>query len=173
MFTVTVLNEVLTYEVDRIVIVEPQEVNNLEITSGKDYVTLLTCTPYGVNTHRLLVRGKRIATAAPELVVRVSSDAVQIEPMVVASVIAVPLLIITFSLTIIGGSIRQKHKKKKKGMADNFDAKAGEDSGSYSKYGYNYKSHYYDSYGYGEETSEDKDESKKDKSDNKVKKEKK
>ena len=129
-FTLTVLNEVLTYEVDRIVIVEPQEVNNLEITSGKDYVTLLTCTPYGVNTHRLLVRGKRIATAAPELVVRVSSDAVQIEPMVVASVIAVPLLIITFSLTIIGGSIRQKHKKKKKGLADNFDAKAGEDSGT-------------------------------------------
>lgn len=129
-FTVTVLNEVLTYEVDRIVIVEPHEVNNLEITSGKDYVTLLTCTPYGVNTHRLLVRGKRIETAAPELIVRVSSDAVQIEPMVVASVIAVPLLIITFSLTIIGGSIRQKHKKKKKGLAGNFDAKAGEDSGT-------------------------------------------
>ena len=77
-----------------------------------------------------VIRGKRIATAAPELVVRVSSDAVQIEPMVVASVIAVPLLIITFSLTIIGGSIRQKHKKKKKGLADNFDAKAGEDSGT-------------------------------------------
>lgn len=61
-FTVTILNQVLTYQVDKIEIVEPQAVNRLAIQEGEDYITLLTCTPYGVNTHRLLVRGRRIET---------------------------------------------------------------------------------------------------------------
>ena len=59
-FTVQVLDELLTYEVERIVIVEPKEMEYLEIKEGKDYCTLLTCTPYGINTHRLLVRGERV-----------------------------------------------------------------------------------------------------------------
>lgn len=56
-FTITVLNQVLTYEVDQILIVEPAQLESLNIVDGEDYCTLLTCTPYGINTHRLLVRG--------------------------------------------------------------------------------------------------------------------
>ena len=61
-FTITVLNRVLTYEVDQISIVLPTEIDQLLPTEGMDYVTLMTCTPYGINTHRLLVRGKRVET---------------------------------------------------------------------------------------------------------------
>lgn len=59
-FFITVLNKRLTYEVDQIQVVEPEEVEDLTIEKGKDYVTLVTCTPYAINTHRLLVRGHRI-----------------------------------------------------------------------------------------------------------------
>lgn len=94
-FTMTILNQVLTYEIDQIRIVEPQNTQDLLIESGKDYCTLLTCTPYGINTHRLLVRGHRIATAENLTGVRVVSEAMQIEPLLVASVMAVlPLLIL-------------------------------------------------------------------------------
>ena len=60
-FSITVLDETLTYEVDQIHVVEPADLSDLEIVPGEDYCTLITCTPYGVNTHRLLVRGHRIA----------------------------------------------------------------------------------------------------------------
>jgi sortase A len=93
-FTLTVLDEVLTYEVDQIRIVEPNEVNDLTIEPGKDYCTLMTCTPYGINTQRLLVRGHRIENLEDSTSVRVSSDAVQIEPLIVAPIIAIPLLLI-------------------------------------------------------------------------------
>lgn len=94
-FTMTILNQVLTYEIDQIRIVEPQNTQDLLIESGKDYCTLLTCTPYGINTHRLLVRGHRIATAENLTGVRVVSEAMQIEPLLVASVMAaLPLLIL-------------------------------------------------------------------------------
>lgn len=112
-FTITILNDVLTYEVDKISIVKPEEMDNLVILNGSDFVTLLTCTPYGVNTHRLLVRGKRIETEETAVQIRVSADAVQIEPIVVASVIAIPLLIITFLITIIATTISNLHKRKK------------------------------------------------------------
>ena len=65
-FTVRVLREQLTYEVDQILVVLPHEVESLRIEEGQDYCTLLTCTPYGVNTHRLLVRGHRIPNPEPE-----------------------------------------------------------------------------------------------------------
>ena len=61
-FTITVLDRVLTYEVDQISIVLPTETDDLKVVDGKDYVTLMTCTPYGINSHRLLVRGRRIET---------------------------------------------------------------------------------------------------------------
>lgn len=66
MFKITVLNEELVYQVDQVRIVEPYETSNMRIVEGKDYVTLLTCTPYGINSHRLLVRGERIATEEAE-----------------------------------------------------------------------------------------------------------
>lgn len=92
-FVIRVLDETLTYEVDQIRIVLPHEMNELQIEEGKDYCTLVTCTPYGVNTHRLLVRGHRTENAA-DLGIRVTADAMQIEPMIVAPIAAVPMLLI-------------------------------------------------------------------------------
>lgn len=108
-FTLQVLNEVLTYEVDQILIVEPNDVESLQIVEGKDYCTLITCTPYGINTHRLLVRGHRIETAEEVRVVRVTSDALQIEPIIIAPIIAVPLLV----LLVIGALLLPGKKNKK------------------------------------------------------------
>ncbi len=110
-FTVTVLNEVLTYEVDKIQIIEPDEFDKLEIEDGQDYVTLITCTPYGINTHRLLVRGKRVETDSKQSV-RVSADAVKIEPVMVAPFVAIPILVIFLAAALGTG-------KKKKSGEDN------------------------------------------------------
>lgn len=91
-FTITILNEVYTYEVEDIFIVEPHEVEKLAVIPGGDYVTLMTCTPYGVNTHRLLLRSKRIETVY-QSTVRVVSDAVQVDPLLVVPLLSTPLLI--------------------------------------------------------------------------------
>lgn len=91
-FALRVLNEILTYEVDQILIVEPQDTDALEIEEGKDYCTLVTCTPYGINTHRLLVRGHRMDNAEAAKTVRVTADATRIEPLLVAPVVAIPIL---------------------------------------------------------------------------------
>ena len=93
-FVLRVLDEVLTYEVDQILIVEPNVTDNLRIEEGRDYCTLVTCTPYGINTHRLLVRGHRIENAPEARIVRITADAAQIEPLLVAPVIAIPLVMI-------------------------------------------------------------------------------
>ena len=100
-FMLRVLDEVLTYEVDQILIVEPHETTELQIVEGKDYCTLVTCTPYGVNSHRLLVRGHRIENLAEAKVIHVTSDAVQIEPMIVASAIAIPVLLVLFVVMML------------------------------------------------------------------------
>ena len=92
-FMLYVLNEVLTYEIDQILIVLPEDVSALQISPGKDYCTLVTCTPYGINTHRILVRGHRVETEAVRSI-RVTSEAIQVEPMLVAAVVAVPLFIV-------------------------------------------------------------------------------
>ena len=93
-FILRVLDETLTYEVDRILIVEPHELSALEIEEGRDYCTLVTCTPYGVNTHRLLVRGHRVENQEEAKAVRVTADAMQIDPVIVAPLVAVPLLLL-------------------------------------------------------------------------------
>ena len=93
-FTLQILDETLTYEVDKIWIVEPHEIENLGIEEGKDYCTLVTCTPYGVNSHRLLVRGTRIENLEDAPSIRVTADAVQIEPVLVAPMVAVPILFV-------------------------------------------------------------------------------
>ena len=92
-FSITILNRTMTYQVDLISIVEPDEVDKLQITDGEDYCTLQTCTPYGINTQRLLVRGTRIAEDAPESV-RITADAYQIEPIVIAPLVAVPIVLL-------------------------------------------------------------------------------
>lgn len=93
-FRLRVLNEVLSYEVDQILIVEPENTEPLQIVNGEDYCTLVTCTPYGINTHRLLVRGHRVENDVMADTLRISFDAIQIEPELVASIIAIPLLLI-------------------------------------------------------------------------------
>lgn len=91
-FYVRVLDELMTYEVDQIVTVLPWELNDLRSEMGEDYFTLITCTPYAVNTHRLLVRGHRIANGVNARRVLVPADAVRIEPMLVAPIMAIPIL---------------------------------------------------------------------------------
>ena len=93
-FLLRILDEVLTYEVDQILIVEPQETSALQIIEGEDLCTLVTCTPYGINSHRLLVRGHRIENAAEAKIIRVTADAIQIEPLIVAPVVAMPMLLV-------------------------------------------------------------------------------
>ena len=103
-----VLGDTLTYEVDQIKVVLPDELEDIEIEEGKDLCTLVTCTPYGVNTHRLLVRGHRVETVKQNHV-RVVSDAVQIEPVKVAIAAGIPLLVIIMLLRMIFAG--KKHKK--------------------------------------------------------------
>lgn len=114
-FVIRVLDEVLTYEVDRILIVEPDDVSALQIEPGKDLCTLVTCTPYGINSHRLLVRGHRVENQSEAI--RVTSDAIQIEPLLVAPAVALPILLILLIVLLASGG-----KKKPKGGKRNANA---------------------------------------------------
>ena len=91
-FQVVVLDQILTYQVDQIKITTPQEFEDLVIVDGMDYCTLVTCTPYGINTHRLLVRGIRVETIVEKPVIYVSNDAFRIEPLLVTPAVAAPML---------------------------------------------------------------------------------
>lgn len=110
-FTITILDEVYTYQVEEILIVQPYEMNRLAIIPDRDYVTLMTCTPYGVNTHRLLLRSKRIETIY-ELDVKVVADALKVDPLYVVPLIAAPLLLALLIFWIFGG----KRKKKRSSL---------------------------------------------------------
>lgn len=102
-FIMRVLDEVLTYEVDQILIVEPTDVSTLMIEAGKDLCTLVTCTPYGINSHRLLVRGHRIENQDEAQAIRVTSDAIQIEPLIVAPAVALPMLLVLLMILLVSG----------------------------------------------------------------------
>ena len=109
-FSITVLNQMITYEVDQIRIVEPGDISELAIVPGKDYCTLVTCTPYGINTHRLLIRGTRIANEAGELVV--PAEAFRIPNYITIPAIGVPLLFITLIVLLISSG-RKRPKLRK------------------------------------------------------------
>ena len=109
-FILRVLDEALTYEVDQILIVEPQDVDALRIIDGGDYCTLVTCTPYGINTHRLLVRGHRVENTEEAHTVYVTADAMQIEPLLVAPAVAIPILLVLLVMLLL-----PKPSKKKSG----------------------------------------------------------
>lgn len=98
-FTLNTLNETLIYEVDQIRVVLPQEVDDLNIEKGKDYVTLQTCTPYGVNTHRLLVRGSRINTDLSNI--KVTADAIELNSIVINIVCLIILILIFYIVKFI------------------------------------------------------------------------
>ncbi len=107
-FMIRTLDQTLTYEVDQIRIVLPDEVDDLKIEEGKDLCTLVTCTPYGINTHRLLVRGHRVANQEEAEVVRVTADAMQVDNRIVAICIAVPVLVLLLIYVAFGS----RHRKR-------------------------------------------------------------
>ena len=106
-FMLNTVGETLTYQVDRILIVEPEDISSLSIEKGKDLCTLVTCTPYGVNSHRLLITGHRIANIEEKPIVIVNPEATQIDPIIVAPVVAAPLLLALLVYVLI------KYRKKK------------------------------------------------------------
>lgn len=112
-FLLRILDEVLTYEIDQISIVNPQETGSLQIIEGQDLCTLVTCTPYGINSHRLLVRGHRVENAEESKTVRVTADAIQIEPLTVMPIVALPMLLVLFF-----GLMLPKRRKSKNGGVD-------------------------------------------------------
>lgn len=112
-FEITVLDRVLTYKVDQILVVYPDEYEELLISPERDYCTLLTCVPYGINTHRLLVRGVRVSNPEKELieVAYVSNEAFRVDVIVVASVLALPFLILLYFAALL--SYRKQNKRQK------------------------------------------------------------
>ena len=107
-FMLHVLDDTLTYEVDQIRIVEPDETEELLLQSGKDLCTLVTCTPYGVNSHRLLVRGHRVENLAETVDVRITADAVVVEKLVVAPFVLLPILLVMLVWLFVSSRRRKK-----------------------------------------------------------------
>lgn len=105
-FILRVLDETLTYEVDQILIVEPNDMSSLEFDEEKDYCTLVTCTPYGINSHRLLVRGHRVANLEESEEIRVTADAQQIDPVLITPALAGILLVLLLLGTFVWNRVR-------------------------------------------------------------------
>lgn len=105
-FTIKVLDRTMSYEVDQIRIVEPEEVGDLAPVEGEDYVTLLTCTPYGINTHRLLVRGHRVENTASAPVIE--NEAYELDSSMLAPIVAAPLLLILLAVLLV------KYRRKRR-----------------------------------------------------------
>ena len=113
-WTMTVLNRTVTYEVDQIRIVEPEDLSELQIVQGRDYCTLLTCTPYGINSHRLLVRGHRIANLDGDA--NVTADAMQVDQTLVAIVLAIIILLILCVFLLITSSKWYRQRRDRREM---------------------------------------------------------
>lgn len=111
-FLLRVLDEVLTYEVDQILIVEPEQVDALGIVPGEDYCTLVTCTPYGINTHRLLVRGHRVENTPEAARMHVTADATQFDPLLVAPALAIPVLLLLLMILLVPKRRRKSREDK-------------------------------------------------------------
>lgn len=111
LFMLRILDELMTYEVDQILVVEPHEVEALQIQEGKDLCTLVTCTPYGVNSHRLLVRGHRVENPEEAVTLRVTADAYRIEPLVLAPLMAVPIFLVALWILSIAESVSRRRKR--------------------------------------------------------------
>ena len=109
-FYLTVLDQTLTYQVDKITVILPEDSSELALFPGKDYCTLMTCTPYGINTHRLLVRGVRVENDKELIDVRVTADALKVEPLYVVPFIAGPVLLLMILWVILFAGKKKKSR---------------------------------------------------------------
>ena len=100
-FSITVLDRELTYQVDQILVVEPRDVEALYPVEGRDLCTLITCTPYGINSHRLLVRGQRVENGVPIQIHTATADAIRLDPPVAAAILASPVLLILLMILVL------------------------------------------------------------------------
>ena len=116
-FMLFVLNDIYTYEVDKISIIEPDDTQCLQITIGEDYCTLFTCTPYGINSHRLCVRGRRVSNIQSSEVARVVADAAQIDPLIATPILLLPFLVIGL-IVLMFDDRAQFHQYKKVTLKD-------------------------------------------------------
>ncbi len=107
-FYLTVLDQTLTYMVDKITVIVPEDSSELGLFPGKDYCTLMTCTPYGINTHRLLVRGIRVENDKELVDVRVTADALKIDPLYVVPFIAGPVLLLMILWVVLFAGRKKK-----------------------------------------------------------------
>lgn len=99
-FEITILDRTLTYQVDQIKVIDPSNAEDINIIKDEDYCTLLTCTPYGINTHRLLVRGRQIDSAT-EKNIYITSDAFRLDPLIVTPAVAIPMLLILMIIVLM------------------------------------------------------------------------
>ena len=113
-FQIIILDQVLTYQVDFIKVIEPPDISDLPIIEGGDYCTLFTCTPYGINTHRLLVQGVRIETIKEKPVLYVSNAAFRIDPMLVTPAVAAPMLFVLLIHLLVQYREPPKNAQQKK-----------------------------------------------------------
>ncbi len=116
-FMLFVLNDIYTYEVDKISIIEPDDTQCLQISIGEDYCTLFTCTPYGINSHRLCVRGRRVSNIQSSEVARVVADAAQIDPLIATPILLLPFLVIGL-IVLMFDDRAQFHQYKKITLKD-------------------------------------------------------
>lgn len=117
-FYLRALDELLTYQVDQVLIVKPQEVEALEIAYGKDYCTLVTCTPYGVNSHRLLVRGTRIENAQSDQAFYVTPEAFEMNSLMLAPFVAAPILLFVLLFLLFKPRKNEIRRKKERDLDD-------------------------------------------------------
>lgn len=108
-FQIHILDRDITYEVDQILTVLPEQTEALSIVPGKEYCTLVTCTPYGINTHRLLVRGHKVANDTPDRQY-IAADAEPVDTMTVAAVIGVIIILILFVRFLIVRAVRNRKR---------------------------------------------------------------
>ena len=124
-WTITVLDQTITYECDQIRTVEPTDLSELAIDPDQDYCTLVTCTPYGINTQRLLVRGHRVANALGDK--NITSEAVKIDSIYVVPFVVGPILVLFFILTLVRIDRGRKRKRGWKEIRTEFNAEEGEE----------------------------------------------
>lgn len=112
-FTIKILDRTFTYQVDQVLIVLPDQIDELSVVSGEDYCTLVTCTPYGINTHRMLVRGTRIENIEEPKKVNIFTEAFQIDPLIVTPAVAIPMLGALLAFLMVKSSKEKKKNKAK------------------------------------------------------------